>query len=44
MSANMEKYIARTGSKEWNPLTEYGVDTTGLYVKSLRYECSMLPL
>jgi len=38
MSANMENYIARTGSKEWQPLTENAVDTTGLYVKSLRYD------
>jgi quercetin dioxygenase-like cupin family protein len=38
MSAKMENYIARTGIKEWQPLTENDVDTTGLYVKSLRFD------
>jgi hypothetical protein len=33
MSANMEKYI--TGSEEWDPKMEKGVDTMRLCVKSL---------
>lgn len=34
----MENYIARTAALEWKPLTENGVDTSGLYVKSLRFD------
>jgi quercetin dioxygenase-like cupin family protein len=34
----MENYIARTAALEWKPLTEYGIDTSGLYVKSLRFD------
>jgi quercetin dioxygenase-like cupin family protein len=34
----MENYISRTLSTEWKPLKENGIDTTGLYVKSLRYD------
>jgi quercetin dioxygenase-like cupin family protein len=38
MSAKMENYIARTSNQDWLPLKEKGVDTTGLYVKSLRFD------
>jgi quercetin dioxygenase-like cupin family protein len=38
MSAKMENYIARTSNKEWEPLKEKGVDTTGVFVKSLRFD------
>lgn len=37
LSSTMENYISRTNSSEWKPLKENGVDTTGLYVKTLRY-------
>jgi quercetin dioxygenase-like cupin family protein len=36
--STMEDYISRTNSSEWIPLKENGVDTTGLYVKTLRYD------
>lgn len=38
MMTNMENYIVRNGSIEWKPLKEQGVDTTGIYVKSLRFD------
>jgi len=38
MTVSMENYIARTDKIAWKPLKEEGVDTTGLYVKSLRYD------
>jgi hypothetical protein len=34
----MENYIVRNGSVEWKPLKEQGIDTTGLFVKSLRFD------
>lgn len=36
MSTNMQDYIARSNRQEWKPLSEAGIDTRGLYVKSLR--------
>jgi quercetin dioxygenase-like cupin family protein len=38
MSAKMEDYISRTNNKDWEPLKESGVDTAGLFVKSLRFD------
>ena len=38
ISSNMEDYISRTKNSEWKPLNESGVDTTGLYVKPLRFD------
>jgi quercetin dioxygenase-like cupin family protein len=38
MSSAMENYITRTNSSEWKQLIENGVDTTGLYVKTLRFD------
>ena len=38
MTSTMENYIARTGNKEWEPLKEEGIETTGLFVKSLRFD------
>jgi quercetin dioxygenase-like cupin family protein len=34
----MENYITRTNNAEWKLLNEDGVDSTGIYVKSLRYD------
>jgi quercetin dioxygenase-like cupin family protein len=36
MASKMEDYIARTATMEWKPLTEEGVNTSGIFVKSLR--------
>lgn len=38
MASKMEDYIARTATAEWKPLTEKGVETSGLFVKSLRFD------
>ena len=34
----MSKYITNSESMEWKPLTEEGVDTTGIFVKVLQYD------
>jgi quercetin dioxygenase-like cupin family protein len=37
MDTNINNYITRN-DKEWTPLVEEGVNTKGIYVKSLRYD------
>ncbi len=37
MNTNINDYIVRE-NKEWIPLVEEGVDTRGIFVKSLRYD------
>jgi quercetin dioxygenase-like cupin family protein len=38
MSTAITDYVRRTVTMEWHPLTEAGVDTRGIFVKSLRSE------
>jgi len=38
MNTNMNNYIAKTGNLAWKPLLEEGVDTSGLFVKILRFD------
>lgn len=38
METDIRKYVVQTAENEWQPLKENGVDTTGIYVKSLRYD------
>src|SRR4030095_3160967 len=38
MNTNIQNYIVSTGSIEWKPLIEEGVDTKGIFVKVLRYD------
>jgi quercetin dioxygenase-like cupin family protein len=41
MTANIENWITKTSSTKWKPLKEEGVDTTGIYVKSLRFDAQL---
>jgi anti-sigma factor ChrR (cupin superfamily) len=38
MSTKIEDYIVKTHSIEWKPLKEEGLDTSGIYVKTLRVD------
>jgi quercetin dioxygenase-like cupin family protein len=38
MNANMQDYVASTGNMEWKALAEEGIDTTGIFVKILRFD------
>jgi quercetin dioxygenase-like cupin family protein len=38
MNTNMQNYIASTGNMSWTPLQEEGIDTTGIFVKILRFD------
>jgi quercetin dioxygenase-like cupin family protein len=38
MNKNIQHYIASTGNMEWKPLSEEGIDTTGIFVKILRFD------
>ena len=38
MNTNMQNYIASTGNMNWTPLQEEGIDTTGIFVKILRFD------
>jgi len=38
MDTNIQNYIVKTFSAEWKPLIEEGVDTSGIFVKVLRYD------
>ncbi len=38
MNTNMEHYIVRTRQQRWKPLSEEGVDTTGISVQTLRMD------
>lgn len=45
MVTSLDNYVKKTTHMEWNPLQEPGINTTGIYVKSLRYdeECKRSP-
>lgn len=36
-STNIHDYIAKTNNTPWKPLVEEGVDTSGIFVKVLRF-------
>jgi len=38
MSSNEINFIDKSNEKKWKPLIEDGVNTKGIYVKSLRYD------
>ena len=38
MNTNIKDYIVSIGNVEWNPLTEEGVDTKGIFIKVLRFD------
>lgn len=38
MSTNLNDYVRRTHYMDWLPLTEPGVDTSGIFVKPLKLE------
>jgi quercetin dioxygenase-like cupin family protein len=38
MDTNIQNYIAKTTQMEWKPLKEEGIDTTGIFIKALRYD------
>ena len=38
METGIKKYIVQTEQTEWKPLTEEGIDTTGISFKILRYD------
>lgn len=38
METDINNFIIRTDKTEWKPLTEEGIDTTGIFIKSLRYD------
>ena len=38
MDTDINNFIIRTDKTEWKPLTEDGIDTTGIFIKSLRYD------
>ena len=38
MSVNINDFITVTGNMEWEPLTEEGIDTKGIFVKALRFD------
>lgn len=38
MDTQIENYIKRTREMNWSPLQEQGIDTTGIFVKVLRYD------
>ena len=37
MDTNIQNYIRHTPDMEWRPLDEAGIDTSGIFVKALRY-------
>ena len=43
MNTKIEDYIVNTTSTEWQPLQEEGVDTKGIYIKTLRLDESGRP-
>ena len=43
MSTKIEDYIVNTSSAEWKPLREKGVDTKGIYIKTLRFDANGRP-
>ena len=38
MITDIQHYITRSHQKEWRPLAEPGVNTTGIFVKVLRFD------
>lgn len=38
MNTNIKDYIVNTERVAWNPLIEEGVDTTGIFIKVLRFD------
>ena len=38
MDTNIQQYVASTGNMDWKPLAEKGIDTTGIFVKILRFD------
>lgn len=38
MDTDLKILIIRTDKTEWKPSTEEGIETTGIFVKSLRYD------
>jgi quercetin dioxygenase-like cupin family protein len=38
MNTNMQDYVASTGNMEWKALVEEDIDTTGIFVKILRFD------
>jgi quercetin dioxygenase-like cupin family protein len=38
METNIHHYIVKTSSINWSPLQEEGVNTTGIFVKALRFD------
>ena len=38
MNTNMQHYIASTRNMEWKPLVEEAVNTSGIFVKILRFD------
>ena len=38
MNSNINHYIASTNNMQWQPLSEPGIDRTGIFVKVLRYD------
>lgn len=38
MDTNIYNYIVKSAQQEWKPLIEKGVNTSGIYVKVLRYD------
>ncbi|MFZ1748734.1 MAG: cupin domain-containing protein [Saprospiraceae bacterium] len=43
MSTKMEDYIVKTNSTQWKLLKEEGIDTKGIYIKTLRFDESGRP-
>ena len=44
MSTRIQDFIVKTDSIEWKPLSEEGLDTSGIYVKALRVDNNGRPL
>ncbi|MEP7319466.1 MAG: dimethylsulfonioproprionate lyase family protein [Panacibacter sp.] len=38
MNTDINNYIVKTSAVEWSPLTETGVNTKGIFVKTLRHD------
>jgi quercetin dioxygenase-like cupin family protein len=41
MNTEIEKYVQNTDSIEWKPLSEPGIETSGIFVKVLRYDAKL---
>ena len=38
MNTNIQEYIVKTNSTDWKPLIEEGVNTKGIFIKTLRFD------